>query len=80
MAMRPLGEIIILFYSFCCVGLVLGQSWPLDSFKRVRLEGCCRTHLKVAPQTNSKSISWLTPCTSQKRKCKMTLTDDKIYT
>ncbi len=29
--------------------------------KQARLEKSCRTHLKLAPQTNYKSISWLTP-------------------
>ncbi len=29
-----------------------GQTWPQDPFKRVRLDKCCRTHLKSAPEPN----------------------------
>ncbi len=34
-----------------------GQTWPQDSFKRVRLEKWCRTHLKSPQETNSNAIS-----------------------
>ena len=42
---NPLGKMTILVLVFCCFGLVFGQSWPQDPFKRVRLGA----HLKFAP-------------------------------
>ncbi len=36
-----------------------GQTWPRDPLQRVWLEKwCCRAHLKLAPETNSKAMSW----------------------
>ncbi len=37
-----------------------GRAWPRDPLQRVRLEKWCRTHPKLAPETNQKAISW--PC------------------
>ena len=31
---------------------------PGRPFKRVGREKCCRTHIKLAPQTNSNAVSW----------------------
>ena len=42
---NPLGKMTILVLVFCCFGLVFGQSWPQDPFKRVRLGA----HLKFCP-------------------------------
>ncbi len=35
-----------------------GRAWPRDPLQRVRLEKWRRTHLKVDPDTNCKTISW----------------------
>ncbi len=37
---------------------VSGRTWPRDPFQRVGLEKRCRTHPKLAPETNSKAVSW----------------------
>jgi hypothetical protein len=57
-AVKPLGNMIILVLVFCCFGFVFGRSWAQDPLKRVRLDKWCRTHLTLAPGTNYKVISW----------------------
>ncbi len=50
-----------------------GRTWPRDPFQRVRLKKWCRTHLKLAPETDYKVISWPFPGLGQKKlKSKMT--------
>ena len=56
-AVKPLGEMIMLVLVFWCFGLVFGQSWPQDPFKRVRLDKWCRTRPKLTPETNSRVVS-----------------------
>ena len=68
---KPLGKMVILVYFVCCFGQVFGQSWPQDPFERVRFEQWCRTHLKLAPETNYKAMSWPFPGLRQKLKFKM---------
>jgi hypothetical protein len=36
---------------------IFGQTWPRDQSKRVGLEKWCRTHPKLAPETNSNAVS-----------------------
>jgi hypothetical protein len=48
-----------------------GQTWPRDPCQRVRLDKLCRTHLKLAPETNSKAMSWPLPGLGKKLKLKM---------
>ncbi len=43
------------------VSVIPGETWPRDSLQRVRLETWCRTHLKLAPETNYKAMSWPFP-------------------
>ncbi len=42
-----------------------GLTWRRDPFQRVRLAKCCRTHLKLAPETNYNTISWPFPFRSR---------------
>ena len=45
---------IIIFIGF---GTVSGRNWPRDPFQRVGLNKWCRTHPKLAPETNSNAVS-----------------------
>ena len=40
-----------------CFKQISGRSWPRDPFKRVGPEKWCRTHPKLAQETNSKAAS-----------------------
>ncbi len=52
--------------SFGLFRIFPGQTWPRDPLQGVRLEKWCRTHLKLAPETNSKAMSWQFPGLGQK--------------
>ncbi len=59
-AVKP-GRLDHSCFSVCCVGVVFGRSWPQDPSQRVKLEKRCRTHIKSAPETDYKTISWPIP-------------------
>ncbi len=67
-AVKPLGNMIILVFVFCCFWPAFGKKMPQNPVKGVRLEKQCRTHLKLGPQINHEAISWLIPGPSQKLK------------